>query len=397
MVEVREDCVEVNVAVKGVVEPVSVVEVPVEVREECEVVKMADTGVQSALSGLEEWCREMEQKGNVEKSTESSEMCASNTNAATREDSALLVDLGESEVSVGSGGRENKDSETNGGATIRPWCLLDGAASQGSHGEKDVWLLNIKASDSHKESAPVAPETSRGEYEAQVATYDPRKIVEKGLAPYVAPPKAAVFSGTVEANRETKGPQNGVRHPTTSPPHASSLLSKYPASVTLPAGLEAPPQSNPVSPSSSSPLKLAEEFVPTFPHSTPLPAIPASFSSSTRSSSPSESLASDSSPLSLPLISPPSPSLPLITAYLPEYPQYAPNIPGLSISSPFYRPRAVDWSSRRLIGLGRGTPENNPRAFILPGYPECQPYRPEPIHYDPTFCVPGPPFCPGTW
>ena len=397
VVEVREDCVEVNLAVKGVVEPVSVVEVPVEVREECEVVKMADTGVQSALSGLEEWCREMEQKGNVERSTESSEMCASNTNAATREDSALLVDLGESEVSGGSGGRENTDSETNGGATIRPWCLLDGAASQGSHSERDVWPLNIKASDSHKESAPVAPETSRGEYEAQVATYDPRKIVEKGVTPYVAPPKAAGFSCTVEANRETKGPQNGVRHLTTSPPHASSLLSKYPASVTLPAGLEAPPQSNPVSPSSSSPLKLAEEFVPTFPHSTPLPAIPASFSSSTRSSSPSESLASDSSPLSLPLISPPSPSLPLITAYLPEYPQYAPNIPGLSISSPFYRPRAVEWSSRRLIGLGRGTPENNPRAFILPGYPECQPYRPEPIHYDPTFCVPGPPFCPGTW
>ena len=217
----------------------------------------------------------------------------------------------------------------------------------------------------------------------------------------------------------------GQTNPTTSSQHTSLSISapftpQYPLSAPLPklpsllsthdtaASLKFSPASlcSSTAPRPPTPLKLSREFIPSYPHGSILPALP--FGSPPPCPSPSESLADSSSSLSLPLISPsrpvpPSPSCPvpplLPSPSLSEGEPYIPDTVCVQqpISSYIYRPNVVDWSSRRLIGLGRGSPSNNPRAFMLPGYPEIQPYRPEPIYYDPAFCVPSPPFCPGAW
>ena len=185
---------------------------------------------------------------------------------------------------------------------------------------------------------------------------------------------------------------------------------KYPLSAPLPALPPSPsstiPLSSTVTPNHSPTLKVAKEFVPTYPHSSSLPPLPLPSSSSPSPYISPPMPSADSSPsLSLPLITPPPsspivvsppPSLPLVYPLPPSQPRpFVPDTVNVQIPPPFFRPdTTVEWASG-LIGLGRGTPANNPRAFILPGYPECQPYRTERIVYN--LVAPTPRHCPGTW
>ena len=118
--------------------------------------------------------------------------------------------------------------------------------------------------------------------------------------------------------------------------------------------------------SSLSPFSAA--FIPA--HSQSPSPLPFSSSSSSTPALPS--------PLSLPLLSQDPP------LFIPDTVRRFP--------PPFYHPPGVvGWKDKRSIGLGRGNPVDNPRAFMLPGYPSCQPYQPQTMAFDPSLFYPSTP------
>ena len=352
------------------------------VEEVCEEVKMVSTGFE--LSGLEEWCKKMEERGTAQTQTK---LTVNNGEVG----SVLVLDA--------------RGNGTVGKSDLLVDLSLPGPVNEDKsedNEETSTWPSNILPLEN-------AATNTRGNEQAG-AVGQHRKIDEG--------PQSTVNSKASDG----KNTEPSLTHPPPSPPKPKPVTSpssltvtaafkpKYPLSAPLPALIptsppsSAPPKSTTATPNHSSSLKVTEEFVPAYPHSSLLPPLP-SYSPSPYISPPRPP-ADSSPPLSLPLIpspspspsilSPPSPSLPLVYPLPSSQPQpFIPETVELRIPPPFYRPTSVEWASERLIGLGRGTPENNPRAFMLPGYPECQPYRPERIVYN--LVGPTPRHCPGTW
>ena len=106
------------------------------------------------------------------------------------------------------------------------------------------------------------------------------------------------------------------------------------------------------------------------------------------------------SPISHPLS--PAPQTQNLTLPLHLSSSHPPSLPPHSQNPPSFIPRTVmkcpvGWKDRRSVGLGRGNPVDNPRAFMLPGYPSCQPFTPHNMTFDPTLFVPPTPYYPGNW
>ena len=343
------------------------------------------------LSGLEEWCREMEERGTSLKPTKlngevGSVLVLDPRGNGTVDRSDLLVDLS---LPGPVNGDKSEDSEDTGMLPLKNIKM-------------NLPLENAATDIRGNESAPADEQAGAVGQHRKIDEEEPRSTVSDG--------KTTKPSLT---HRPPSPPKPKPKPTVTSPSSltvTTAFKPKYPLSAPLPALIptsppsSAPPKSTTATPSHSSSLKVTEEFVPTYPHSSSLPPLP--IRSSSPYISPPRPSADSSPPLSLPLIpspspspsilSPPPPSLPLIYPLPSSQPQsFIPETVKLRIPPPFYRPTSVEWASERLIGLGRGTPENNPRAFMLPGYPECQPYRPERIVYN--LVAPSPLHCPGTW
>ena len=100
-----------------------------------------------------------------------------------------------------------------------------------------------------------------------------------------------------------------------------------------------------------------------------------------------------------PLLSPPpSHSSPLLSSPVQE--PYIPSTVGRF--PPRLTPRGVDehlvgWKDRRSIGLGRGCPSDNPRAFMFPGYPSCHSFPLQPVPMLSPSSIPPGPYYTGSW
>lgn len=88
---------------------------------------------------------------------------------------------------------------------------------------------------------------------------------------------------------------------------------------------------------------------------------------------------------------------PLVQPNIPEKTKKEPFIPSIVRQYPQSfidsQPQGlVGWKNRRSIGLGRGNPVDNPRAFMFPGYP-----FPGDPSFDPAAFIPSTPFYHGNW
>lgn len=59
--------------------------------------------------------------------------------------------------------------------------------------------------------------------------------------------------------------------------------------------------------------------------------------------------------------------------------------------------RLVGWKNKRSIGLGRGNPVDNPRAFMFPDYPSYYTFPGQPVAFNPPPFVPVTQYYSGTW
>ena len=377
-------------------------EVAQKVEEFFEEVKIVSPGLQ--LSGLEEWCTEMEKRGcSLQHNDEQREGLIGESKTVGN---GNLIDLGDPEQRgelAGCGERGTLDAGATGPIPTSDLLVDISVRHPVVEEEEDtsMWPLNIKINHPLENSATNSQAGKPMPGDEHVM--DQQKKRAEGPET-VAKSKVSNCENTEP--RPTHHPRSPPKskHTTFSLAVTRAFKPKYPLSAPLPSllPLPTPPVSHTVVTSS---LKVAEEFVPAYPRSSSLPPLPLPSHSPSPYSSPSWPPATTSPPLSLPLItppsspspsvlSPPSPSLPLV--YPSSQPQpFIPDTVKLRIPPPFYRPTSVEWASERLVGLGRGSPENNPRAFMLPGYPEIQPYRPERIVYN--LVAPTPRHCPGTW
>ena len=133
--------------------------------------------------------------------------------------------------------------------------------------------------------------------------------------------------------------------------------------------------------SSSCSTPLIPTHSPTSSCSTPL--IPTHSSTSTPTHSPTSSCPLPSLPSS-----PDTQEEPFIPSTVRRYPPH------------FFTPQPsglVGWKNKRSIGLGRGNPVDNPRAFMFPDYPSYYTFPGQPVTFNPPPFVPATQYYSRTW
>ena len=304
------------------------------------------------LSGIEEWCREMEMKGCAEKAVENNEgggegenTTHSKTGERVKTAQLVLVDLdsGEEESSAQSktGGKED--------------AVLDGGEREEAAGTLDD---GEQSRTVECEDTALAEHNGGAEEAATLSKAGEREETEQDTGEEESIAQSIVSSVMSKALKTvTSGPPEEVGEHGTSLPQAQSQ------EIAAVSDMEECFSS------------LEEETVV----------------SSMKAKDPAVSSLKERRywETVLPVTSSKA-HPPLCTSPLPQKPvtvqQYPPN---------FCRPeRLVGWKNRRSIGLGRGNPVDNPRAFMFPDYPS---YHPFPGQLQPFSSTPFVPYYPAGW
>ena len=247
---------------------------------------------------------------------------------------------------------------------------------------------------------------------------------DEGSVPSIPPDEAAVPSIPPDEAAVPSIPPDEAAVPSI-PPDEGSVVPSIPPDEgsVVPADKEAEAELSPIVPNTeeeadwgsveeplaeSSPSRALEKeanFMPSmaWPNNMPtVTEVPTANTSSAESRDPPQN---PLLPTAVSCSAPPSTTrpTPLLSSPLLSSPVQEPYIPStVGRFPPRFIPRGADehlvgWKDRRSIGLGRGCPSDNPRAFMFPGYPSCHSFPLQPVPMLSPSSIPPGPYYTGSW